>query len=177
MTQQLLRPLNPRHSPLQPLKPLLSLPIPLLNPLHLHRELRIALLQEPDPLPQTRALAPLVGHHLVRLREQAARQLLDLRAHGVHFGLGGQTLRLRLRELRFELSLSRDGRGRQRGCFARVHEAAEARQAARGRRRFCTFRRRRAVEGVVALLREAQLGGQDADVVFVVCEALGWDGC
>ena len=94
MTQQLLRLLNPSHSPLQPLKSLLPLPIPLLNPLHLHRKLRIALLQEPDPLPQTSALAPLVSHHLVRLREQAARQLLDLRAHSVHFSLSGQTLRL-----------------------------------------------------------------------------------
>jgi hypothetical protein len=57
-----------------------------------------------------------------------------------------------------------------------VHEAAEAREAACRCCCFCAFRCCRAVEGVVAFFRQAQLGCQDADVVFVVCEALGWEG-
>lgn len=56
-----------------------------------------------------------------------------------------------------------------------MHEAAEAREAdwcGWLACCFCALDSGGAVEGVVALLCEAQFGGEGADVVFVVGEAL-----
>lgn len=56
-----------------------------------------------------------------------------------------------------------------------MHEAAEAREAdwcCGLSCCFCALDSGGAVEGVVALLCEAQFGGEGADVVFVVGEAL-----
>jgi len=177
--QQLLRPLNPIHGPLQSLQPLLPIPIPLLNPLHLHSKLGIPLFQEPDPLPQPRTLPPLLSNHLIRLRKKTASQLLNLSAHVVDFVLCRKALSLGLRQEGFEFALSwcGSGRGSEGGGFARVHKAAKARKADRcccSRCCFCALGRGGAVEGVVALLREAQFCGEGADVVFVVGKALRW---
>ena len=60
-----------------------------------------------------------------------------------------------------------------------MHEASEAREADRWWWMpgcFCAVGCGGAVEGVVALFREAQFCGEGADVVFVVGEALCWEG-